>query len=1262
MCSLNRIVYVLALVPFSLLGTACDEPKPWGNRVLGTISADHGGVEAWLPGARVYLQKVEDPRPITAFSTSSDERGDYRIDVDPWVGAYELCASAPGFQTACHPDHLNLVFGASLAPVRDLILAPVADAIRGKVMLEGESPCSEIATVELMEAGAAFSSTTTNDLGEYVLAQLPAVDAVDFEVRCAGVVLNVSHTLAPDERSGAEALDWLLPNSPPQISDLLVGNAGGAVRSVAPSAALQISATIFDPEGDPLTIEWRDDADSVVSANAASIPWTAPNSSQIDTIHVRVDDGRGGVSRAHLSVRIGPAEDRFIGHVFDEAGDVIVGAAVVVDTAQSTTDAAGYFGLSVAAADFHLLSIRQPGYAPYFSRMSQGGAGLEIQLRALNTFSVDPTQDIEVWDGERGVAVFIPADSLEDETGATPSGLVDIGVYSQDDTSTTPMGSRAVTNGAQTDGWESFQSAAVEITDAGGTSFDLASGREAVVGFQAPDVPAPPPMLQLARLDEATGVWDDQGQAELIGSRYEAVVPGFSAWSTGAIHPDWTACVRVDVNTGSLQLPARVTLYWKQSLLTLEPQYLVGRFTLHNEKNAVFRLPPNKQLIVEVNPFSDPDVVLNTYQLGTGGTLLVPEPPYPYSTCQQVKVGTQIPAERNNQLYLSRLGWGSESEAQSYYQSIGAIPAKDTFAKWMAANGFTTGDFANDVTFFNPNELGLTRRANCKSQLVQGQNHYACYVTKYGKLGAPHVESLWDGLGGLYPGDTVAMEFGTAPGTGSERIVKFYIYAPHSDPSQQVLKTHTAFDTDGDVKHVPNVCLHCHGIYSGQFVVFDALQYEYLGIGQSKLSNVQEQLRQFNSMVDIVLAQTPSHIPPQDNPARELIRDIYGTNSEVHVQGSLASEGLHGNFEYDEITKPYCRTCHMWSAFPFTYESGWVPSYGPSVPDICAGVMPHAMAPQLALWSSSDPFLPGTLNLGCLQSSLNAPPVVQITSPADGSNVDFGGLSFETFTASATDAEDGNECCLIKWTSDEGSMGFGTEVNYVFSSSGSHSVCAKAFDAFGKSDEACITVNAQNTAPVANIQLPTTTQVIYEGEPTSFWGEAYDVNAPYLQLPCDALSWTFPFGPIAKPPPTTGCQPVVTFPSTGLYTVRLEANDGFAIDVDTVNATVLAVPPGSPPGVNILSPQHGGIYPPDLAMDLDALVSSHGGGPITLQWTVDDGGGPVTISTSNNDTWVPSSTLLNDCGSEPVEIGLEATDGNGMNSDVRSIFIGWPPC
>lgn len=1252
---------VLAAVALAL---GCADPEPWGGRVRGQVTAVHGGVEVLLPNARLFIRQQPPGGELGKLSISSDEMGQYEMPVEPWWGDYELCASAPGFQTTCHPDPLPLAFSPGVDIVRDLALQPAGDAVRGRVMLEGETACSEIASVDLLVGGAAFSSTTTNRNGEYLLAVLPASDVVDFEVRCAGLQVATGHVLSADERSGAQAVDWLLPNTPPQIEGLVVSNADGPLRFVTPGDSVQIEATVSDPDGDPLVFSWWDDGDSVVSANAASIPWTAPGASQVDTLHLRVDDGRGGVSSARLTVRVGPAEDRFIGKVFDEAsGAALVGASVDVDGQQTTTGDGGVFGLSVPAADFHVLQVRNPGYVPHVERMAAGAPGLEIRLPVLQTVSADPTQEIEVWDGSRGVSLKIPANSLETASGDPPVGLVDVGVHTRDDLSRGAMGSRAIVTGGQTETWKSVQSAVVEITDSAGTPVNLIPGREAVVGFQAPPGASPPPALQLARLDDVTGIWDDLGQAELIGSRYEAVVPHFSSWSTGSSDPNATACLRIEVNSGSLQLPARVRIYEQQFPL-VSPLHFVGQFALYHELNAIYRLPPGHHLMVEVNPFTDPDVVLNTYFLSAGNGVSPVEPPYPYEPCKKLKIGVRVPAEKyqGSFRYLTRSGWGSEGAAQAYYQSIGAVPAKDNFAKWMAANGFTTADFANDVVFYNPNELGLTRRANCKSHAVNGVVHYSCYVTKYGSVGAPHVESLWDGVGGLFPGDTVAMEFSPAPGTGSQRIVKFYIYGPASDPSQQPLKTHTAFDTDGDQKYVPNVCMNCHGYYTPQFVVFDPHQYEYLGIGQNTLQNLQEPFRQLNRLVWIVhYFQTQNGIAYENNPAVQLIEDLYGSNNEIQTQGSTAGPGLHGDFEYDEITKPYCRTCHMWTGYDFEFGSNLKPSaWSVAESRICSGMMPNAMAPQLSLWSSASPFLPGYLGLSCLP--LNDPPSVQITAPSDGASVGFGGLSFATYTATASDTEDGSPCCLIWWTSDEGSMGFGSPVDYVFATPGSHPVCATAWDSAGKKGQDCITVQAVNTPPVANIQVPVPNQVFYVGEPTSFWGEGYDPNEPYLQLPCSALSWTFPVGPTTTPPPTTGCQPVVTFLQAGLHTVQLEADDGNATDTDTVVVDVQNLPPGSPPGVNIDSPQHGGLYPPDDPLTLDATVTSHGGGPIVLQWSVDAGNGAINVSTSNPDTWVPSSTLPSDCGSQPVDVQLEATDGNGSNSDTRTIYVAWPPC
>ena len=182
-------IALVSVVALAVVGMACGPELPWGRRITGRITAQHGGVEVSLPNTNVFLQSTQLNDRYGGQATTSDTLGAYDMQA-PWYGEYELCASAPGFQTACHLELVHLIYAGGVFPVRDLALEPSADAVRGKVTLEGGTACDEIATIVLMEAGIVFSSTTTNTLGEYVLAQLPSDDPVDFEVTCAGELLD----------------------------------------------------------------------------------------------------------------------------------------------------------------------------------------------------------------------------------------------------------------------------------------------------------------------------------------------------------------------------------------------------------------------------------------------------------------------------------------------------------------------------------------------------------------------------------------------------------------------------------------------------------------------------------------------------------------------------------------------------------------------------------------------------------------------------------------------------------------------------------------------------------------------------------------------------------------------------------------------------------------------------------------------------------------------------------------------------------------
>src|SRR4030095_7919968 len=203
-------------------------------------------------------------------------------------------------------------------------------------------------------------------------------------------------------------------------------------------------------------------------------------------------------------------------------------------------------------------------------------------------------------------------------------------------------------------------------------------------------------------------------------------------------------------------------------------------------------------------------------------------------------------------------GTGNEQSALQYYNVIGAVN-KPTFQTWLVSKVFEPGYAANDVVFFNKNELGLTRRLNCRKTLVNNQNIIGCYVTKFGEVGGSPDQMLADGIDGHAPGDTVAMEFSPG-GERPERNTKFFIYGPDGK-----LKTKTAFDTQGYTKFVPSVCEYCHSIredgngivdLNSQFVTLDPFEYKFMPSGPYSLDSQQERFRQLNEIISFAQRHT----------------------------------------------------------------------------------------------------------------------------------------------------------------------------------------------------------------------------------------------------------------------------------------------------------------------------------------------------------------------------------------------------------------------
>jgi hypothetical protein len=319
-------------------------------------------------------------------------------------------------------------------------------------------------------------------------------------------------------------------------------------------------------------------------------------------------------------------------------------------------------------------------------------------------------------------------------------------------------------------------------------------------------------------------------------------------------------------------------------------------------------------------------------------------------------------------------GPGSGPESQHYYQSIGAIPNKDTFTKWLQANRFPDAPPNHaelHSVYFNSLDLEFGRDMHCveTSRDKYGSVHLyarannlglaegeviigaACWVANHGPepgtTDFPNpTRALAEAGAGTNPFAIVAMEWKQGEG------VKFYAFGRNGQ-----LVTAAALDSEGP-KFVPNACLACHGglfdsqngrVEGGAFLPFDMSTFRlrpddprggYLPYDFAKLNALVANTREGNDAITAFIA---------------------GLNQqgENYVPASWAGkEEL-----YRQVIKPYCRTCHLAvrpdviaSAQQFQNLSGRLQAL------LCnSGTMPHAEVPFKRFWTSTNPYAPALL-------------------------------------------------------------------------------------------------------------------------------------------------------------------------------------------------------------------------------------------------------------------------------------------------------------
>jgi Immunoglobulin I-set domain len=321
-------------------------------------------------------------------------------------------------------------------------------------------------------------------------------------------------------------------------------------QTVAEAQTAQFSVTA---SGTGLQYQWRRGGVNIAGATGAvytTAPTTAADNGGVFSVVVSNAAGNVTSATATLTITTVAGVGSLNGLVASAAdGAPVAGArAAVLSGPAGIADANGAFTFPrVAANDRVVVRVSAPGFVDTLRAIGvRPGAVTNTRVTLLpvgSTATVNPTSAVTVTVPNSPARVTAAANSfVRADNGTAPNGTLTVQLTPIDPASDPDRmpGDFTAGTGAAVTQIESFGAIAVDIRDAQGNAFNLASGRTATIRIPVSSRQAnPPATIPLFYLNETTGRWIEEGTATLAGTGtdryYEGVVTHFSFWNADIV-------------------------------------------------------------------------------------------------------------------------------------------------------------------------------------------------------------------------------------------------------------------------------------------------------------------------------------------------------------------------------------------------------------------------------------------------------------------------------------------------------------------------------------------------------------------------------------------------------------------------------------------------------------------------------------------------------------------------------------------------------